>query len=79
MGIFTGMNFTSEEQNETLNVQDVFTGAAGRNVFVAVLCISINYINATIVHTFSKHHVRGCVSSQVKRGRLSVCRRRWRL
>lgn len=61
------MNSTSGEQKEPLSIGAV---AVGKNVFVAVLCFAINYINATIVHTFNKHHVRLSVLSQVKNGPL---------
>jgi hypothetical protein len=32
--------------------------AAAKNVIVVALFVSINYINGTLVHTFSKHQVR---------------------
>ncbi|XP_040890327.1 odorant receptor 131-2-like [Toxotes jaculatrix] len=37
--------------------RDTFTTAVTKNVIVTVLCISINYINGTLVHTFRKHQI----------------------
>lgn len=37
--------------------RDSFTTAVVKNVIVTALCISINYINGTLVHTFRKHQV----------------------
>lgn len=56
------MNFTPVDSNVTgaVNYQDRFLTALGRNFTVFVLGITINYINANMVHTFSKHHV--CIS-----------------
>ncbi|KAM7401558.1 hypothetical protein PAMP_016865 [Pampus punctatissimus] len=39
------------------NQRDFFTIAVTKNVIVTVLCISINYINGTLVHTFRKHRI----------------------
>ncbi|KAK1900941.1 hypothetical protein KUDE01_003913 [Dissostichus eleginoides] len=38
-----------------------FAAAAYKNVIVTVLCIAINYINGTLIHTFRKHQVCVCV------------------
>ncbi|XP_029682606.1 odorant receptor 131-2-like isoform X1 [Takifugu rubripes] len=51
------MNLTSGGVNVSLSLQDVFAAAVGKNVTVVVLCITINYINATMVHTFNRHHI----------------------
>lgn len=59
--IFNRMNFTSGEKNVTVTYQETFVTAVVMNLIVVVLCISINYINATMVHTFNKHHVCFCL------------------
>lgn len=53
------MNFTPGDRNVTMAVKyrDTIVLAVGKNVTVIVLGITINYINATMVHTFNKHHV----------------------
>ncbi|XP_067442338.1 odorant receptor 131-2-like [Thunnus thynnus] len=53
------MNLTSGNRNVTpaVNYRDNFVIAVGKNVIVVVLGITINYINATMVHTFNKHHI----------------------
>uniref|UniRef100_A0A3Q3LRD3 Odorant receptor 131-2-like n=1 Tax=Mastacembelus armatus TaxID=205130 RepID=A0A3Q3LRD3_9TELE len=51
------MNLTLGNRNGTGSGNDVLTTAVGRNVTVVVLGITINYINATMVHTFNKHQV----------------------
>ena len=38
-------------------LRDTLTTAVAKNVIVVALCISINYINGTLVHTFFKHEV----------------------
>ncbi|XP_050968933.1 odorant receptor 131-2-like [Labeo rohita] len=38
-------------------LRDSFSTAVTRNVIVVGLCISINYINGTLVHTFIKHEI----------------------
>lgn len=52
------MNLTHGYSNVTgsVNYWDMLA-VVGRNVIVVVLGIIINYINATMVHTFNKHHV----------------------
>ncbi|XP_022604576.1 olfactory receptor 52E8-like [Seriola dumerili] len=37
--------------------RDTFTAAVTKNVIVTALCISINYVNGTLVHTFRKHQI----------------------
>ncbi|XP_051804048.1 odorant receptor 131-2-like [Acanthochromis polyacanthus] len=37
--------------------RDTYTKAVVKNVIVTVLCISINYINGTLLHTFRKHQI----------------------
>ncbi|KAG8007259.1 hypothetical protein GBF38_008496 [Nibea albiflora] len=61
------MNFTSGVSNATkaLNQRDTLLTAVGKNLTVLVLGITINYINATMVHTFNKHHL--CFSFQIFR------------
>ncbi|XP_071351176.1 odorant receptor 131-2-like [Trachinotus anak] len=53
------MNFTPGDSNITmaLKYRDTFVGAIAKNVAVVVLGITISYINATMVHTFNKHHI----------------------
>ncbi|XP_056316722.1 odorant receptor 131-2-like [Danio aesculapii] len=38
-------------------LRDSFSSAVTRNVIVVGLCISINYVNGTLVHTFIKHEI----------------------
>lgn len=54
------MTFTPGDGNVTIavNYENAFITAVGKNVTVVVLGITINYINATMIHTFNKHHVR---------------------
>ncbi|XP_042350306.1 odorant receptor 131-2-like [Plectropomus leopardus] len=47
----TGRNFTTVVYRDTLNT------AVIKNVITVVLCISINFVNGTLVHTFTKHQV----------------------
>lgn len=51
------MNVTLGGHNRTLSPQERFARMVGTNVIVVVLCITTNSINATMVHTFNKHHV----------------------
>ncbi|XP_038551955.1 odorant receptor 131-2-like [Micropterus salmoides] len=53
------MNFSSINGTSTVtwNQRDTFTTAVTKNVIVTALCISINYINGTLVHTFRKHQI----------------------
>ncbi len=65
------MNFTPGDSNVTMatNYRDSFPVAVGKNVTVIVLGITINYINATMVHTFNKNHV--CILTKEKVNQLS--------
>ncbi|XP_040890329.1 odorant receptor 131-2-like [Toxotes jaculatrix] len=47
----TGRNFTAPVYRDNLQTAII------KNVITVVLCISINYINSTLVHTFKKHQV----------------------
>ena len=51
------MNVSSANVTVVLQYRDSFTKAVIKNVIVVVLGISINYINASLIHTFSKHQV----------------------
>ncbi|XP_019963685.2 odorant receptor 131-2-like [Paralichthys olivaceus] len=53
------MNLSSVNGSFVVNEseRDTFTTAVTKNVIVMVLCISINYINGTLVHTFRKHQI----------------------
>ncbi|KAM4612781.1 odorant receptor 131-2-like [Polymixia lowei] len=53
------MNLSSVGDNVTLvvNYWDKLTTAVSNNVIVVALCIIINYINGTLVHTFNKHQI----------------------
>ncbi|XP_062270725.1 odorant receptor 131-2-like [Scomber scombrus] len=52
------MNFSNPGRNFTTNVyRDTLNTAIIKNVITVVLCISINYINSTLVHTFRKHEI----------------------
>lgn len=50
----------------TVIYKETFATAVVMNIIVVVLCISINYINATMVHTFNKHHVCAFVFLHLK-------------
>ncbi|XP_049893927.1 odorant receptor 131-2-like [Epinephelus moara] len=53
------MNFSSLNGTSTITGSrtESFTVAVTKNVIVTALCISINYINGTLVHTFRKHQI----------------------
>ncbi|XP_046882540.1 odorant receptor 131-2-like [Hypomesus transpacificus] len=53
------MNFSAGESNFTvvLMQRDTFETALTKNIIVVALCLSINYINSMLVHTFTKHQV----------------------
>ncbi|XP_037603203.1 odorant receptor 131-2-like [Sebastes umbrosus] len=51
------MNFSNGTSTVTVNQRDNFLTAVINNVIVVALCISINYINSTLVHTFRKHKI----------------------
>ncbi|XP_028430505.1 odorant receptor 131-2-like [Perca flavescens] len=46
-----GINFTTAVYRDTLNTAII------KNMITVVLCISINYVNSTLVYTFTKHQV----------------------
>ncbi|XP_067088706.1 odorant receptor 131-2-like [Osmerus mordax] len=53
------MNFSVGGGNVTfvLLLGDPFETALTKNIIVVALCLSINYINSMLVHTFTKHQV----------------------
>ncbi|XP_023125833.1 odorant receptor 131-2-like [Amphiprion ocellaris] len=51
------MNLSSVNVSTAGYQRDTFTTAVVKNVIVTVLCISINYINGTLLHTFRKHQI----------------------
>ncbi|XP_070708040.1 odorant receptor 131-2-like [Pempheris klunzingeri] len=51
------MNASSANVTVILQYRDSFTKAVTKNVIIVVLGISINYINAGLLHTFSKHQI----------------------
>ncbi|XP_053299076.1 odorant receptor 131-2-like [Pleuronectes platessa] len=53
------MNLSSVNGSFVVNAveRDTFTIAVTKNVILTVLCIAINYINSTLVHTFMKHQI----------------------
>ncbi|XP_049446217.1 odorant receptor 131-2-like [Epinephelus fuscoguttatus] len=53
------MNFSSLNGTSTITGSrtESFTVAVTKNVIVTALCISINSINGTLVHTFRKHQI----------------------
>ncbi|XP_070849760.1 odorant receptor 131-2-like [Chaetodon trifascialis] len=51
------MNVSSANVTVVGRYQDSFLKAVTKNVVVVVLGISINYINAGLIHTFSKHQI----------------------
>ncbi|XP_069568801.1 odorant receptor 131-2-like [Brachyistius frenatus] len=51
------MNVSSADVTATLQPRDSFSKAVTKNLIVVVLSISINYINGSLVHTFSKHQI----------------------
>lgn len=63
------MNFTPGDDNvlAAMNNQEMLAMVISKNVTVVVLGITINYINATMVHTFNKHHVCKIVLLKKKR------------
>lgn len=54
------MNSSSYGQNVSAPVRDSYNTAVVKNVIVVALGFIINYINGSLVHTFTKHQVRGC-------------------
>lgn len=62
MCLFQGfgvMNVSSANGTSAVsrNHRDMFLTAVTKNVIVTALCISINYINGTQIHTFTRHQV----------------------
>ncbi|XP_030274893.1 odorant receptor 131-2-like [Sparus aurata] len=51
------MNVSSANVTVVLQYRDSFTEAVIKNVIVLALGIFINYINASLIHTFSKHQI----------------------
>ncbi|KAL2090659.1 hypothetical protein ACEWY4_012922 [Coilia grayii] len=50
------MNFSSNA-SMVRPLRDTFQTAVTKNVVVVALCLSINYINGTLVHTFFRHRI----------------------
>ncbi|XP_071767386.1 odorant receptor 131-2-like [Centroberyx gerrardi] len=52
------MNLSNVGSNSTTAVyRDTISTAVIKNVITVALCISINYVNGTLVHTFNKHQI----------------------
>ncbi|XP_063329805.1 odorant receptor 131-2-like [Pelmatolapia mariae] len=51
------MSTSSTNQTVAINYRDAFANVVPKNVFVVVLCISINYINVALMQTFSKNQI----------------------
>ncbi|XP_065811450.1 odorant receptor 131-2-like [Labrus bergylta] len=51
------MNVSSANMTVVVRFPDSLSKAVTKNVIVVFLVISINYINASLVHTFSKHQI----------------------
>ncbi|XP_044205323.1 odorant receptor 131-2-like [Thunnus albacares] len=51
------MNVSAANVTVVLQYRDSFTKAVTKNVIVVVLGISINYVNASLIHTFCKHQI----------------------
>ncbi|XP_047438208.1 odorant receptor 131-2-like [Mugil cephalus] len=51
------MDASSANMTVVLQYRDSFTKAVTKNVIVVVIGISINYINASLIHTFCKHQI----------------------
>ncbi|XP_074542193.1 odorant receptor 131-2-like [Halichoeres trimaculatus] len=51
------MNLSSDNGSVKVEYRDSFTKAVTKNVVVIVLCISLQYINAGLIHTFRKHQI----------------------
>ena len=43
--------------SSALLITGTLTTVVAKNVIVVALCISINYINSTLIHTVAKHEV----------------------
>ncbi|KAI9546668.1 hypothetical protein NQZ68_024566 [Dissostichus eleginoides] len=55
--IFQEMNTSSANVTVVLQYRDPISKAVAKNLIVVVIGISINYINAGLIHTFCKHQV----------------------
>lgn len=53
------MNLSSDNSTATVGPtrRDSFVSALIKNLIVTLLCLIINYINGTQIHTFRKHQV----------------------
>ncbi|XP_063765917.1 odorant receptor 131-2-like [Eleginops maclovinus] len=51
------MNTSSANVTVVLQYRDSFSKAVAKNLIVVVIGISINYINAGLIHTFCKHQI----------------------
>ncbi|XP_076003230.1 odorant receptor 131-2-like [Genypterus blacodes] len=51
------MNASFANITVVIQYRDSFTKAVVKNVIAAVLSLSINYINASLIHTFCKHQI----------------------
>ncbi|XP_028285618.1 odorant receptor 131-2-like [Parambassis ranga] len=51
------MNSTPADSNATWNSQEKFVRAVYMNTTVVILGLTINYINAAMIHTFNKHDI----------------------
>ncbi|XP_056156939.1 odorant receptor 131-2-like [Lampris incognitus] len=51
------MNVSSTNVTVVVNYRDSYTKAVTKNVIVVAIGISINFINASLIHTFRKHQV----------------------
>lgn len=54
----SSMNFSSSPNVSSVSQRDSKEVAVVKNIIVVLLGLTINYINATLVHTFRKHQVR---------------------
>ncbi|KAK1901242.1 Bifunctional protein FolD, partial [Dissostichus eleginoides] len=52
---FQEMNTSSANVTVVLQYRDPISKAVAKNLIVVVIGISINYINAGLIHTFCKH------------------------
>ncbi|KAK7915729.1 hypothetical protein WMY93_011490 [Mugilogobius chulae] len=51
------MNFSSSSNSTVVVVRDDMINAIMKNIITVTLCLSINYINVTLVYTFFKHEI----------------------
>ncbi|XP_033822281.2 odorant receptor 131-2-like [Periophthalmus magnuspinnatus] len=51
------MNFSSSSSNSSPVVRDDLKNAIFKNIIIVTLCLFINYINATLLYTFTKHEI----------------------